>query len=46
MWKIFNNTDPKRDILIRNKTLFIDACRKNKADGYTREWPDDLSFDK
>ena len=46
MWKIFNNTDPKRDILIDEQTLFIDACRKNSADGYTRPWPEELRFDK
>ncbi len=46
MWKVFNNTDPKRDILISERTIFADACKKNPADGYTREWPDDLSFDK
>ena len=44
LWKIFNNTDPVRDILIENGTLYIDACRKNRADGFLREWPDDLKF--
>lgn len=47
LWKIFNNTDPLRDILIKPDGLcLIDACKKGKADGYGREWPDDLSFDK
>ena len=47
LWKIFNNTDPSRDIIFREPNLtIIDACKKNRADGYTREWPDDLSFDK
>ncbi len=47
LWKIFNNTDPSRDIIFtpQNFTL-IDACKKNRADGYQRDWPDDLSFDK
>lgn len=44
LWKIFNNTDPVRDILIENGTLYIDACKKNRADGFLREWPDDLKF--
>lgn len=47
LWKIFNNTDPSRDIkIVRNSLALIDACKKNKADGHEREWPDDLSFDK
>ena len=47
LWKIFNNTDPSRDIIFGKRgACFIDACKKNKADGHLREWPDDLSFDK
>ena len=46
MWKLFNNTDPSRDIIIEKSLILIDACKKNKADGHQREWPDDLSFDK
>ncbi|MBQ6534591.1 MAG: menaquinone biosynthesis decarboxylase [Opitutales bacterium] len=47
LWKIFNNTDPARDIVFaENGLTLIDACRKNRADGYEREWPEDLSFDK
>lgn len=47
LWKVFNNTDPSRDIHVRESGLvFIDACKKGIADGYTRDWPDDLSFDK
>jgi len=45
LWKIFNNTDPARDIIISQSTCFVDACKKNKADAHEREWPDDLSFD-
>lgn len=46
LWKIFNNTDPSRDIKVCAQTCFIDACKKNKADGHAREWPDDLDFNK
>lgn len=47
LWKIFNNTDPSRDIMVVGNSLcLVDACKKNAADGYPREWPDDLSFDK
>lgn len=45
LWKIFNNTDPSRDIIFGEPCL-LDACKKNAADGHTREWPDDLSFNK
>ncbi len=46
LWKVFNNTDPNRDIIIDENIIFIDACKKNLADGHQREWPDDLTFDK
>lgn len=46
LWKIFNNTDPARDIIIDGSLALIDACKKNAADGHTREWPDELSFNK
>lgn len=47
LWKVFNNTDPSRDILVSpSGAVFVDACKKGNADGYEREWPDDLSFDK
>ena len=46
LWKVFNNTDPNRDIIIDENIVFIDACKKNLADGHQREWPDDLTFDK
>ena len=47
LWKIFNNTDPRRDIIISKSggLCLIDACKKTSADGYTREWPEDLKFD-
>ncbi|MFI3291419.1 MAG: menaquinone biosynthesis decarboxylase [Opitutales bacterium] len=46
LWKVFNNVDPKRDIIFNNsKNIYIDACKKTKADGHLREWPDELNFD-
>ena len=45
LWKTFNNVDPKRDIIIKQKRIIINACKKGIADGHIREWPDDLSFD-
>ncbi|MBW1616139.1 MAG: menaquinone biosynthesis decarboxylase [Deltaproteobacteria bacterium] len=45
LWKVFNNVDPKRDIIIKNARVIINACKKGIADGHLREWPEDLSFD-
>ena len=44
LWKVFNNTDPSRDVLVFENTAFVDACKKTEADGHAREWPDELSF--
>ncbi|MBW1981955.1 MAG: menaquinone biosynthesis decarboxylase [Deltaproteobacteria bacterium] len=45
LWKLFNNVDPARDIFLAGPRLVVDACRKIAADGHTREWPEELSFD-
>ncbi len=44
MWKVFNNTDPRRDFIRREGTLIIDATKKMPAEGHAREWPDDLKM--
>ncbi len=44
LWKLFNNTDPGRDMIFRDGRLLIDACRKGIMDGHGREWPDELRF--
>ena len=41
-WKVFNNIDAKRDILILNNSLGVDATRKTVQDGHTRPWPNDI----
>jgi 4-hydroxy-3-polyprenylbenzoate decarboxylase len=46
-WKIFNNIDPKRDLMIHTRPdgyLFIgiDATKKGPEDGLERPWPDDI----
>ena len=46
LWKLFNNTDPGRDLMTRNDRLVVDACKKGPADGHEREWPDELTFDE
>jgi 4-hydroxy-3-polyprenylbenzoate decarboxylase len=48
-WKIFNNIDPKRDIVKKmrsDNSLFvgIDATKKGIEDGLMRPWPDDIEM--
>jgi 4-hydroxy-3-polyprenylbenzoate decarboxylase len=45
LWKLFNNTDPGRDLVIREGRAVIDACKKDASDGHHREWPEELSFE-
>ncbi|MBI3794216.1 MAG: menaquinone biosynthesis decarboxylase [Nitrospinae bacterium] len=45
-WKLFNNTDPLRDIVKTKWGLLLDATKKTPADGHDREWPDDIEMDK
>ena len=45
LWKLFNNVDPGRDVILRQGRCVIDACKKGPEDGHDREWPDELSFD-
>jgi 4-hydroxy-3-polyprenylbenzoate decarboxylase len=45
LWKLFNNVDPGRDVMIRNGRCIIDACKKGPQDGHVREWPDELSIE-
>ncbi len=58
IWKLFNNIDAKRDLVISEgpldaldhssnyanfgNRLGIDATKKWKEEGYTREWPNDI----
>lgn len=48
-WKIFNNMDPNRDFVFKNRQngaiyIGIDATRKGPDDGHTRPWPDDIEM--
>ncbi|MBI3580529.1 MAG: menaquinone biosynthesis decarboxylase [Nitrospinae bacterium] len=45
-WKLFNNTDPERDIVKAGAGLVVDATKKTPADGHDREWPDDIEMDE
>lgn len=42
LWRIVNNIDAKRDIVVQNNVALIDATRKGAIDGFTREWPNDV----
>jgi 4-hydroxy-3-polyprenylbenzoate decarboxylase len=44
LWKVFNNVDPKRDILKKDGRIAVDATRKGAEDGHTRPWPDDIEM--
>ncbi len=44
MWKVFNNIDAKRDLVILDSKLGIDATKKWKEEGLTRPWPDDIKM--
>lgn len=45
IWKACNNVDPKRDMLLRDGRVVIDATRKGPEDGHHREWPEDIVMD-
>ena len=44
LWKVFNNVDPRRDILRQGGRMAIDATRKSVEDGHTRPWPADIEM--
>jgi len=44
MWKVFNNIDAKRDIVIIEGKVGIDATKKWKEEGLERDWPNDIEM--
>jgi 4-hydroxy-3-polyprenylbenzoate decarboxylase len=46
MWKVFNNIDAARDLVIHGQKIGIDATRKFQGEGLTRDWPDDIVMDE
>lgn len=44
MWKVFNNIDAKRDLVIAGGKIGIDATRKWREEGLTRDWPNDIEM--
>jgi 4-hydroxy-3-polyprenylbenzoate decarboxylase len=45
LWKVFNNVDPKRDMIRVQGKMLIDATKKGPEDGHERPWPDDIIMD-
>ncbi|HOV84768.1 MAG TPA: menaquinone biosynthesis decarboxylase [Syntrophobacteraceae bacterium] len=45
LWKLFNNVDPLRDLVRRDRRVVLDATRKGPEDGHHRPWPDDIVMD-
>jgi 4-hydroxy-3-polyprenylbenzoate decarboxylase len=44
MWKVFNNIDAKRDIVIIENKFGVDATVKLREEGLTRDWPKDIEM--
>lgn len=44
MWKVFNNIDAKRDLVLQGGKIGIDATKKWKEEGLTRDWPKDIEM--
>ena len=42
MWKVFNNIDAKRDLVLTGNKIGIDATKKWPEEGLTRPWPSDI----
>lgn len=42
LWRVVNNIDSMRDIVVQNNVALIDATKKGAMDGFSREWPDDV----
>ncbi|MDD5211848.1 MAG: menaquinone biosynthesis decarboxylase [Sulfuricurvum sp.] len=43
LWRVTNNMDAGRDILINGSIVSIDGTCKNKYDGFERQWPGDVN---
>lgn len=46
LWRVVNNIDSKRDIIIDENLILIDATDKNSLDNFPRRWPDDVNCTK
>ena len=41
-WRVFNNIDAARDLVLKDGRLAVDATRKRSDEGLTRPWPADI----
>ncbi len=44
MWKVFNNIDARRDLVINGDRIGVDATKKWSEEGLTRAWPKDITM--
>lgn len=42
LWRVFNNIDARRDLVVKDGKIALDATRKLMEEGLTRPWPDDI----
>jgi 4-hydroxy-3-polyprenylbenzoate decarboxylase len=46
-WKMFNNVNPHNDLMFyAQNRIAIDVTKKSKAEGYPRDWPEEIKMDK
>lgn len=43
LWRVTNNMDAGRDIMINGSIVSIDGTSKNHYDGFERQWPGDVN---
>jgi 4-hydroxy-3-polyprenylbenzoate decarboxylase len=43
IWRVANNLDAQRDFFVSGLMVGFDGTNKNELDGYTREWPNDVT---
>ena len=44
LWRIFNNIDAGRDLVVKDGKIALDATKKLPGEGLTRPWPDDITM--
>ncbi len=45
LWRIVNNIDASRDIVLEKEFIMIDATNKGAIENFPRRWPDDTDCD-
>lgn len=43
LWRVTNNMDAGRDIMINGSMVCVDGTSKNHYDGFARQWPGDVN---